>query len=46
MRGIADARLNGMPVEHPSRYGWLTTVLLAICLFGLNFYVCRELIPH
>lgn len=31
-----------MPVEHPSRYGWLTTVLLAICLFGLNFYVCRE----
>jgi len=32
-----------MPVEHPSRYGWLTTVLLAICLFGLNFYICHEL---
>jgi hypothetical protein len=32
-----------MPVEHPSRYGWLTTALLAICLFGLNFYVCHEL---
>jgi len=43
MRGIADARLNDMPVQHPSRYGWLTTALLAICLFGLNFYVCREL---
>jgi len=31
-----------MPVEHPIRYGWLTTALLAIVLFGLNFYVCRE----
>jgi hypothetical protein len=43
MRGIADARLNGTPIEHPIRYGWLTTALPAICLFSLNFYVCREL---